>query len=252
MPDAPAEILLLRKMHPLVEAAFEGRHTVHRLAGAADPEAMLAEIGPRIRALCVGGQVGVDAALMDRLPNLELIANFGVGYDAVDAVEAHRRGITVTNTPDVLTDEVADLAVDPVPDELDPPVAGAGLGDQGGDELVRLDLVRHPAQVAAGAGDVAPGAHHARQVGLVVHPAGVGGRAGVAQQERAGVAVDEVVDRVVPVVAPVVAQVVAPVLRSRSEDAPSRAAEQLQELADLSAQLHGALLEARLREVLRR
>lgn len=111
MPDAPAEILLLRKMHPLVEAAFEGRHTIHRLAGAADPEAMLAEIGPRIRALCVGGQVGVDAALMDRLPNLELIANFGVGYDAVDAVEAHRRGITVTNTPDVLTDEVADLAV---------------------------------------------------------------------------------------------------------------------------------------------
>ena len=42
MPDAPAEILLLRKMHPLVEAAFEGRHTVHRLAGAADPEALLA------------------------------------------------------------------------------------------------------------------------------------------------------------------------------------------------------------------
>src|SRR3954465_13359311 len=111
MPDAPAEILLLRKMHPLVEAAFEGRQSVHRLAGAADPEALLAEIGPRIRALCVGGQVGVDAALMDRLPNLELIANFGVGYDAVDAVEAHRRGITVTNTPDVLTDEVADLAV---------------------------------------------------------------------------------------------------------------------------------------------
>lgn len=109
MPDAPAEILFLRKMHPLVEAAFEGRHTVHRLAGAADPDALLAEIGPRIRALCVGG--GVDAALMDRLPKLELIANFGVGYDAVDAEAARQRGIVVTNTPDVLTDEVADLAI---------------------------------------------------------------------------------------------------------------------------------------------
>lgn len=109
MPDAPAEILFLKKMHPLVDAAFEGRHVVHRLAGAADPDALLAEVGPRIRGLVVGG--GVDAALMDRLPKLELIANFGVGYDAVDAGAARERGIVVTNTPDVLTDEVADLAV---------------------------------------------------------------------------------------------------------------------------------------------
>lgn len=109
MPDAPAEILFLKKMHPLVDAAFEGRHVVHRLAGAADPDALLAEVGPRIRGLVVGG--GVDAALMDRLPKLELIANFGVGYDAVDAGAARERGIVVTNTPDVLTDEVADLAI---------------------------------------------------------------------------------------------------------------------------------------------
>ena len=109
MAEAPAEILLLRKMHPLVEKAFDGRYGVHRLAEAADPEALLAEIGPRIRALCVGG--AVDGALMDRLPNLELIANFGVGYDAVDAAGARQRGIVVTNTPDVLTDEVADLAL---------------------------------------------------------------------------------------------------------------------------------------------
>ncbi|MCJ2135775.1 2-hydroxyacid dehydrogenase [Methylobacterium sp. J-026] len=111
MPDAPSEILFLRKMHPLVEAAFEGRYGVHRLAGAADAEALLAETGPRIRALCVGGAAAVDAALIDRLPKLELIANFGVGYDAVDAAAAHRRGVVVTNTPDVLTDEVADLAI---------------------------------------------------------------------------------------------------------------------------------------------
>ena len=111
MPDAAADILFLRKMHPLVETSLNGRHTVHRLAGASDPEAMLDAVGPRIRGLCVGGQVSIDGALMDRFPKLEIIANFGVGYDAVDAAAAHRRGIIVTNTPDVLTDEVADLAI---------------------------------------------------------------------------------------------------------------------------------------------
>lgn len=105
----PADILLLRKMHPLVENTLDDRFTVHRLEGASDPDGLLREIGPRIRGLCVGG--AVDGALMDRLPGLELIANFGVGYDAVDAAAAAQRGIIVTNTPDVLTDEVADLAV---------------------------------------------------------------------------------------------------------------------------------------------
>ncbi len=104
-----ADILLLRKMHPLVETVLAPRFTIHRLEGAPDPEALLVEVGPRIRGLCVGG--AVDGALMDRLPKLELIANFGVGYDAVDAAGAARRNIIVTNTPDVLTDEVADLAI---------------------------------------------------------------------------------------------------------------------------------------------
>lgn len=53
----------------------------------------------------------VDRALMDRLPRLEVVSNFGVGYDLVDADEALRRGIAVGYTPDVLNDEVADLAV---------------------------------------------------------------------------------------------------------------------------------------------
>lgn len=48
---------------------------------------------------------------MDRLPNLEIIANFGVGYDAIDIDAAKERGIRVTNTPDVLSDDVADLAL---------------------------------------------------------------------------------------------------------------------------------------------
>ncbi|MBZ9676551.1 2-hydroxyacid dehydrogenase [Mesorhizobium sp. ES1-1] len=59
----------------------------------------------------IASYVGIDAALMDALPNLELIASFGVGYDSVDAGHAAAKNIMVTNTPDVLTDEVADTAI---------------------------------------------------------------------------------------------------------------------------------------------
>jgi lactate dehydrogenase-like 2-hydroxyacid dehydrogenase len=81
---------------------------VHKLHEAADREALLAEIGPRVRAIAGSG---VDAALMDRLPKLEIIANFGVGYDSIDTAAARARNIRVTNTPDVLNDAVAELTV---------------------------------------------------------------------------------------------------------------------------------------------
>lgn len=58
-----------------------------------------------------GSHTRFDGALMDKLPNLQIIANFGVGYDAIDANAARSRGVIVTNTPDVLTEEVADLAL---------------------------------------------------------------------------------------------------------------------------------------------
>ena len=64
-----------------------------------------------IRAIASGPHADIDAALIDRFPNLEIIANFGVGYDAVDAVHAARRRVIVTNTPNVLTQEVADTAM---------------------------------------------------------------------------------------------------------------------------------------------
>jgi lactate dehydrogenase-like 2-hydroxyacid dehydrogenase len=58
-----------------------------------------------------GGHSPVDGTLIDRLPKLEIIANFGVGYDGIDLVRAAERGVLVTNTPDVLTEEVADVAL---------------------------------------------------------------------------------------------------------------------------------------------
>src|SRR5262245_22719774 len=84
---------------------------IHKLWSAPSADALLAEIGPSIRGLAAGGSVKIDGPLMDRMPKLEIIANFGVGYDRIDAEAAHARKIIVTNTPDVLTDEVADLTL---------------------------------------------------------------------------------------------------------------------------------------------
>ncbi len=106
------EIAMTGPMMRLVADQLAQRFTLHRPAEAADQDTFFSEIAPRLRGLATsGGHRPVDAALMDRLPRLEIIANFGVGYDSVDAAEAGRRGIVVTNTPDVLTDEVADLAI---------------------------------------------------------------------------------------------------------------------------------------------
>ncbi|GAU82463.1 2-hydroxyacid dehydrogenase [Bosea sp. BIWAKO-01] len=91
---------------------LKARFTVHELWKAEDRAAVLKEIGGKVRGVAGGGaHVRIDGALFDALPKLEIVANFGVGYDTVDAKEAGKRGLIVTNTPDVLTDEVADLAL---------------------------------------------------------------------------------------------------------------------------------------------
>jgi lactate dehydrogenase-like 2-hydroxyacid dehydrogenase len=97
MTDRP-ELYLPADLPPETVAALEQRFRVYRT----DPPATT-------RAIAGGGTI--DAALMDRLPALEIIALRSVGYDTVDVAEAKRRGIRVTNTPDVLTDDVADLAI---------------------------------------------------------------------------------------------------------------------------------------------
>ena len=67
--------------------------------------------GPGIEVVITGGSEGIDAATIDRLPDLKLIAVCAVGYDKTDVAHAHARGVEVTHTPDVLTDDVADLAI---------------------------------------------------------------------------------------------------------------------------------------------
>ncbi|WP_156648421.1 2-hydroxyacid dehydrogenase [Methylobacterium sp. Leaf108] len=105
------DLLLLKAMQPSVMEALAARFTLHRLDLAADGAAFLAEIGPRIRGLAVGAQAPVDAALLAKLPAIEIVASFGVGYDTIDVRTAAGRGIVVTHTPDVLDEEVADLTL---------------------------------------------------------------------------------------------------------------------------------------------
>lgn len=103
-----ADILITNRLLQSCEDAIAARYTVHRLYEQADPAAFLREVGPSIRA--IAGNY-VDAALIGSLPNLEMISNFGVGYDGVDTAAAKRRNIRVTNTPDVLNDAMAEMAI---------------------------------------------------------------------------------------------------------------------------------------------
>jgi lactate dehydrogenase-like 2-hydroxyacid dehydrogenase len=111
MTDEKAEILLVGPPKPTIVNGL-APFTVHRLGEAKDRGAFLADIGPRVRAIASSvTSEKIDAGLMANLPRLEIVATFGVGYDHVDAAWAAAHGITVTNTPQVLTEEVADTAL---------------------------------------------------------------------------------------------------------------------------------------------
>lgn len=102
-------------MNPLAQCVVDGlapRCTVHRYWEMADRERDVVQLSDRIRAIASGGDdhLPVSADFMRKLPALEIIANFGVGYNHVDAARAGEHGIVVTHTPDVLNEEVADTA----------------------------------------------------------------------------------------------------------------------------------------------
>jgi lactate dehydrogenase-like 2-hydroxyacid dehydrogenase len=108
---ASIDILVNGSLMPFVTDQLAAAYRMHRLSEVPDVEGFLREVGPRIRAIACGGHGRTDAALMEKLPALEIVANFGVGYDSVDAAWAGQHGILVTNTPDVLSDEVADTCL---------------------------------------------------------------------------------------------------------------------------------------------
>ncbi|MCJ8311022.1 MAG: 2-hydroxyacid dehydrogenase [Rhizobiaceae bacterium] len=93
------------------QVPLDERFTTHKLFEATDKDAFLAEHGPTIRAIATRGELGADARMIAACPNLEIVSLYGVGFDAVDLEACRAQNIRVTNTPDVLTQDVADLGV---------------------------------------------------------------------------------------------------------------------------------------------
>jgi lactate dehydrogenase-like 2-hydroxyacid dehydrogenase len=106
------EILMPGPLLASTTETLDEAFVLHRLWEQSDREAFFREVGPRIRGIATStGSGPMNAALFDRLPNLEIVSSFGVGYDNVDVSDAAKRGLVVTNTPNVLNDEVADLTL---------------------------------------------------------------------------------------------------------------------------------------------
>jgi len=107
------DVLVAYPLRPRQMEMLEKTYTVHRLdllEGEAR-EAMLAEVGPRCTAMVVNGHVAIDDAFLARLPALKIAACSSAGFDQMDVAAMTRRGITLTNTSDVLLDDVADMAL---------------------------------------------------------------------------------------------------------------------------------------------
>ncbi len=106
---APGTVAQAGPLLDSLERMLKDEYSVVRLPD--DVESLDPAEAAKVRAVVTSGRVGVPSALMAALPNLEIVTNFGVGYDTTDVAQAVARGIRVTNTPDVLTDCVADTAL---------------------------------------------------------------------------------------------------------------------------------------------
>ncbi|NIF27718.1 2-hydroxyacid dehydrogenase [Pantoea sp. Tr-811] len=150
MNDHAIDVLLTQPVPEAIDAQLASAYQVHRLYQYANPQALLDEVGPRIRAVVTGGAKGLSNALMDQLPQLEIIAISGIGTDAVDLHHAARRGIYVTTTPGVLTADVADLAMGLIINTLRRMGEGERLVRDGLWGTVNLPLARQVSGIALG------------------------------------------------------------------------------------------------------
>lgn len=105
------EIVQTTAMPPAIQQVLDSTYTVHKLWEAKDRDALLKQVAPNVRGMATSGFAGATAALIKALPKLEVISSFGVGYDSIDIDAAKAQGVIVTNTPDVLTECVADTAM---------------------------------------------------------------------------------------------------------------------------------------------
>jgi lactate dehydrogenase-like 2-hydroxyacid dehydrogenase len=108
--DKP-EVMLIGPLKPVVVKGLDAVCTVHKVAEAKDPDAFIAAHS-HVRAIaCSDTACKIPGDLMARFPKLELVSSFGVGYDHMDVKWAAAHNVVLTNTPDVLTEEVADTAL---------------------------------------------------------------------------------------------------------------------------------------------
>ncbi len=103
-------VLTATKLSPLYMSLLQDRYEVLDRLHQSEPDTFK-NAAPKIRAIAASGESRVDAELIDSLPALQVISVMGVGYDGVDVAAAKARGVMVTHTPDVLNDDVADLAI---------------------------------------------------------------------------------------------------------------------------------------------
>lgn len=98
-------------MHTYLEQELETRFNLFKLWHQPSITEFLKTHQNNIKAVVGNTKIGADAALIDALPSLEIVASYSVGLDKIDLKKCEEKGIRVTNTPDVLTDDVADLAI---------------------------------------------------------------------------------------------------------------------------------------------
>jgi lactate dehydrogenase-like 2-hydroxyacid dehydrogenase len=106
------DVLLIGPKKPVIVDGLKPAFNLHVMADTKDKDALIASLAPRLRAIAVSASTErVDGTLMARLPKLEIVSTFAVGYDHIDSKWAGEHGVVVTNTPGVLTEEVADTAL---------------------------------------------------------------------------------------------------------------------------------------------
>ncbi|KAK2432573.1 glyoxylate/hydroxypyruvate reductase HPR3 [Trifolium repens] len=104
-------VLLVAKVFPYLEQELNKRYNLLRIWDFPQKSQLLTQHSASIRAVVGNAGAGADSELIDALPKLEIISSFSVGVDMIDLNKCKEKGIRVTNTPDVLTDDVADLAI---------------------------------------------------------------------------------------------------------------------------------------------
>lgn len=106
------DILLVGAKKPVMMKGFDGKVTLHHWLDLKDKDAFVKDVGKKIKAIAIAYTANkVDEKFLKQFPNLEQVSSFGVGYDHIDAAWAGAHGIIVTNTPEVLNEEVADTAI---------------------------------------------------------------------------------------------------------------------------------------------